>query len=445
MKMRTLRLAVVACGIVSLVSPALVLAAGSPAPPAQAQAAQKNWKDREEYDLYNSITTAKDAQKKLELLNQWTTKYANTDFKSERETLFLTTYVGLNRPKEAIASAKKLVADNPKDFTGLYYVTLLTLQVADNSPGALDDSEKGANGLIAALDTQFADDKKPPQASAEEWKKARNQVEALARETLGWIDMQRKDNLKAEDEFTKSLNLNPASGQVSYWLGSVILAEKDPAKQVAALFQFARAAAYDGPGALAPEGRKQVRTYFEKVYTSYHGSNEGIEDVLSAAKASVLPPADFKIKSADDIAREKIQQEQDLAKQNPSLALWLNIRTALTGADGDSYFSSNMKGAQTPAFTGVLISADPETKPKKLVLAIADGKTPDCTVILDSPLPGKAEGDTKITFQGIPDSYTASPFMVTFNVEKAAVQGWTGKTEAPVHHAPVRKRPAAKK
>ena len=100
-----------------------------------------------------------------------------------------------------------------------------------------------------------------------------------------------------------------------------------------------------------------------------------------------------------------------------------------------------MKGAQTPAFTGKLVSATPETKPKTLVLAIADGKTPDCTINLDSPLPGKAEDGTTITFQGIPDNYTVSPFTVTFTAEKAAIKGWTGK-EAPVHH-PVRRRPAA--
>jgi hypothetical protein len=103
-----------------------------------------------------------------------------------------------------------------------------------------------------------------------------------------------------------------------------------------------------------------------------------------------------------------------------------------------------MKGAQTPAFTGKLISATPETKPKTLVLAIADGTTPDVTINLDSALPGKAEGDTTITFQGIPESYTASPFMVTFTAEKAAIKGWTGKAEAPVHHPPVKRRPVAK-
>lgn len=445
MNTTTLRLAVAVCGIVSFVSPALVQAAGSPAPQAQAATKDKNWKDRAEYDLYTSITTETNAQKKLDLLNQWTQKYPTTDFKSERATLYLTTYAALNRPKDAVASAKDLVALDPKDFTALYYMTLLTLQALDTSPGALDDSEKAANGLIGALDAQFAAAKKPAAVSDADWAKARSDTEALAHTTLGWVAMQRKDNAKAEAEFTKSLQMNPAAGQVSYWLGTVILAEKDPAKQAAALYDFARAAAYDGAGALAPPGRQSVQQYLEKVYTSYHGSKDGLDALEATAKASPLPTADFKILSTEDIEKENIQKQNDLALKNPSLALWLNIRTALTGADGDNYFNQNMKGAQTPAFTGKLISASPETKPKTLVLAIADKDNPnpkgDVTVNLDSPLPGKADGDTIITFQGIPQSYTANPFMVTFNAEKASIKGWTGK-ETPVHH-PVRRRTTA--
>jgi hypothetical protein len=184
-----------------------------------------------------------------------------------------------------------------------------------------------------------------------------------------------------------------------------------------------------------------VQQYLEKVYASYHGSKDGLDALEATAKTAALPPPDFKILSTEDIEKKNIDQQNELAKKNPSLGLWLNIRTALSGADGEKYFTDNMKGAQTPAFTGKLISATPETKPKTLVLAIADGKTPDCTVTLDTPLPGKAEGDTFITFQGIPQSYTANPFMVTFNAEKASIKGWTGK-EAPVHR-PVRRRTTA--
>ena len=51
--------------------------------------AQKNWKDRAEYDLYESITKEATPAKRLELLNQWNEKYPATEFKLERQLLYL--------------------------------------------------------------------------------------------------------------------------------------------------------------------------------------------------------------------------------------------------------------------------------------------------------------------------------------------------------------------
>ena len=44
-----------------------------------AQPAQKNWKDRAEYDLYNAIVKEQDASKRLALLNSWKEKYPTSD------------------------------------------------------------------------------------------------------------------------------------------------------------------------------------------------------------------------------------------------------------------------------------------------------------------------------------------------------------------------------
>ena len=40
-----------------------------------AQGPQKNWKDRAEFDLYDSITKETQPAKRLELLNSWKEKY----------------------------------------------------------------------------------------------------------------------------------------------------------------------------------------------------------------------------------------------------------------------------------------------------------------------------------------------------------------------------------
>jgi hypothetical protein len=120
------------------------------------------------------------------------------------------------------------------------------------------------------------------------------------------------------------------------------------------------------------------------------------------------------------------------------------VSTSLgSGSANANYFNSSMKDAQLPTLKGKVVSLEPETKPKTIIMALEDGKTPDATLKFDAALPGKVDPGTELTFEGVPQSYTTSPFMVVFAVEKDKLRGWTGKnTPAPVHHRP---KPAGKK
>jgi hypothetical protein len=51
------------------------------------------------------------------------------------------------------------------------------------------------------------------------------------------------------------------------------------------------------------------------------------------------------------------------------------------------------------------------------------------------------EPGAEIGFQGIATAYTASPYMVTFDVEKAKITGWKAAAPAPPHR-PAGRRPA---
>jgi len=412
-----------------------------------APAGQKNWKDRAEYDLYDAIIKDTAPQSKLDKLNQWKEKYPTTDYAAERRTLYLTTYVGLGQVMNALTAAKEILTNDPGDFTALYYITLLTPQIPAVTKQAatadqLGDGEKAANALInGGLDKQFATDKKPANVTDEQWKKARTDIEAVAHTTLGWVVWQQKQYDKAEDEFRKSLAINPANGDVAYYMGTVIAAEKKPEKQPEAFFYFARAAAYDGAGSMNPAGRQQVMTYIKNAYTKYHGSADGFDQLLQVAKANGAPPADLHIVSIVDIEKAKIEAEEKAAKENPALALWKNIKEQLTGADGQKYFESSMKEALLPTLSGKVVSMDPATKPKTVVLSI-EGGGPDATLKFEAALPGKVDPGAVLTFEGVPDSYTANPFMVVFNVDaKEHLHGWTGTNPKP---APRPRRPAPK-
>jgi hypothetical protein len=189
-----------------------------------------------------------------------------------------------------------------------------------------------------------------------------------------------------------------------------------------------------------------VQQSLEKTYVAYHGSKDGLDEVLATAKNSPTPPADFKILSKRELAQAKLDQENadkaKLAKDNPSMALWVSIKEALTGDQAQSYFAEHMKGTAIPMeFKGKLIEAKPAVNPKELILAIADGTTPDATLKFETPLKGKMEPGVELGFkEGVATSYTANPFMVTFDVEKEKLTGWKG-APAP---APVKRRATKK-
>lgn len=431
-------------GITAIAMAGVMLGSAQTSQPAQGgQAAptekKKQYKDQQEYTLYDSATKETDANKKLTTLNTWKEKYPESDFKAERLQLFLTTYQQLGQPAKMIDTAKDMLAVNPKDITALYWISFLTPSLSTApSADALDTADKAANGLLVA--------EKPAAVKDEDWTKAKSQTDAVAYTTLGWVAMQKKNNDVAEQNFKKSLAINPNAAQVSYWLGTVIIAQKKPEKQSEALFDFARAAAFDGTGALTPAGRQTVDTYLTKVYNAIHGDSSGLPEVKALAKASATPPADFHIETAAETAAKK---EEELKKTNPELALWLNVKGQLLSPDGQTYFDSSMKGAAVPKLKGWLISAKPPVKSKELLVSM-EGKdqAPNVTLKLvgaddttAAPLTGKPEVGVEIEFEGIGDSFTKEPsFMVTFDVEKAKITGLKEeKVAAPVHHTAKKK------
>jgi len=93
----------------------------------QQGAPQKNYKDRGEYDLYSQITQTQDAKKRLDLLNQWQTKYPQSDFAQDRLQYFVATLGQLapsdpNVRQQLIDKCTELLKLDPKNFTASYYI-----------------------------------------------------------------------------------------------------------------------------------------------------------------------------------------------------------------------------------------------------------------------------------------------------------------------------------
>jgi len=435
MRARKLLLAVAVTGILTLGGQT----------PATTNTGQKNWKDRAEYDLYDAIKNDASPQTKLEKLKVWQDKYPTTEFIDLRQGAFLTTYAALGQVQKALDIAKEILARDPIDFSALYYTAFLTPQLVALNLKPTDDqlaaAEKAATAILTAS--------KPANLTDDQWKTAKTSAEAVAHKTLGWVAMQRKQPEQAEDEFKKALALNPADTEVSYWLGIVILLEHKADKQVEALYDYARAAAFDGPGAtLTAAGRDAVKQQLSGLYTRYHGSTEGLDQLLQQAKANPNFSEGTKIRSAKEVEDENAKKREAEDAAHPDILLWKNIKAALTAPDGATYFGSGMKGTMLPGgangvqkFTGTVISMSPATRPKTVVIGIENPSVPDATLRFEAPLAGKVEPGTKISFSGTAESYTTNPFMVVFSVERKNLEGWTGVNTAP-RRTPARKRPA---
>jgi hypothetical protein len=399
----------------------------------QAQDAKKkpDWKDPAEYDLYKPITQTQDPKIWLDSLDKWTKQYPQSELGEIRRQLYLETYRQLGRPRDAFNAAADVLRDTPNNLFALSTLVGMVYQLNPPTPADLDVAERAATTILANIDGIYAKENRPNEMSDADAAKAKPEMRLFAQKTAGWIDWTRKDFARAEVELRKAIELDPQQGQVSYWLADAMLEQNrsNPEKQPAALYVFARAAAYDGQGSLPAADRKNLTAYLNTSYVKYHGSDEGLSQLLASAKSNPLPPSGFQIKSAAQIEKERIEAEQMFDKTHPERALWKDIKAALTDPSGETYFETKMKDALVPRLKGRLVAMLPATKPRELVLAI-ENPAGDVTLKLDGALPGKMEPGGELEFEGIAKSFTKDPFMVTFDTEKAKVTGWTGKNES---------------
>ncbi len=297
--------------IISLVAIAALAAGLHAQAPAAApagaapQKSAKNWKDTAEYDLYSAIIKP-DATpaSRLQNLDKWKAGYPQSDYADTRQKIYLITYQALNNHRAAFDIAVEILKTDPNDLASIQeilgYIRALMPQDAKAPLSAqnkadLETAEKVARYLLANADAVFAADKKPQGATDAQWAQAKPTMEKFAQFTLGYIGVEQKDNAKAETELVKTLQTDPTNAQASYMLATLLLGEQKehPDKMPFALFEYARSAVYDGPGALDAKTRGSVDNFLTtKAYTTYHGSAEGLPELKTLAKTNALPPGE---------------------------------------------------------------------------------------------------------------------------------------------------------
>jgi tetratricopeptide (TPR) repeat protein len=376
-------------------------------------------KDQAEYDLFNAITKETDPIKKLALQDQWTEKYADTEFKKQRNYFYIDTYS-----------------------------KIAPLAVQPNStPDQVAAGKKAANTVIEKADTLFSTENKLPNVTDAQWSAAKTAVLVQAHTILGQLASNNKDFPTAESEFKKVIELNPTDANMAYALGTAILSQKKTDRYPEVIWQYIRAVGLTGPGAMKDESiKKTADDYSKRLYNNYHGDMTGFDEVKAKALTAPFPPTDYKIKSIVEITQEANGNAAMFAQQFPNIMIWRGLKDKLV-AEGDAYFDQ-MKGAEIPDLKGKVVS---QNSPSELTISMdyADPKlaeVAEVTLKLDSPLGGTLEKGTLLTFAAVPVSYVKAPFMLNMTAEKEKVQGLgdaAGPATPKKSTAPAKKKAAA--
>ncbi|HTB15222.1 MAG TPA: hypothetical protein VK752_26805 [Bryobacteraceae bacterium] len=405
---------------------ALMAFAVAQTPPA---APAKKFKDDKEQTEAIAANTEKDPKAQLEKLELWKHDYPETEYDVDRLDLYFKAYGATKQYHEQIGVTQEMLKKIPDSFALLRAILVAFSQIPSPSADDRKAAADAARTIIDRADQVFAPEKaKDAGMTAAQWTDLKPQMVAYAKTQIDKIVTD-----QGVDAVIAALKADPTRVTLNVWLGKQLLDEarknNQPEKQAGAIFAYARAAAYTGPGALSEKDRAGMKTFVDKAYKTYHGSSEG-EDKLLAAAANQPLPDGYVIESNVDVIRKTNAADADWRAAHPMLAGWRDTKGILTADDGQAQFDAQIKDNLLPKFTGKIVSLTPAARGTKSVVVLVDdekdGKA-DCTLTFEAALPGKMDPGDTLSFEGIAKSFTKDPYMLTVLVEKDKLEGWTGK------------------
>ncbi len=378
------------------------------------------WKDRAEYDAFNAITQSKDPAQIIQLSDKYTTDYPESKFPDKILEMKLGAYQATNNAAKMQETAEKLLTLTPNNLRALILLSYMFPRSAN--PAAPDfDAQLSKTAEIAVKGVAAVDAMQAPAGVApEQFEKQKAQSAAIFHQTIGFVALQKKEYDKAQTELKRSGEANPNDALNFYWMGLAHLSPK-PSNYDQGIWSLSRAVSITGPGALPEATKTSVKDYLTKVYDARHGDTDGLDAVLAQAASAAFPPADFHVKSMEEMAPPPEPEPEpvkvrELTVKPEDLETFDDIRKHLqAGGEKEADTWTLLKGASLP-LPGRVVSSTPATAPRTLMLAVSadvavvDGKH-DLEVSLTAPGRALKKGED-IMVEGVIDSYTAKPFVL---------------------------------
>ena len=338
---------------------------------------------------------------KISGLEAFSQQYPNSVVKEDGLEALLGAYQQANNAAKMADVAQRILVVNPNNMRALVILSYLK-KTAGDFPAARKYAEQG----LAAMPS-FT---KPDGVTDDDYGKQKTAFNQVLNNVAGYSAWQTKDFAAAQKYLRASYEANPNSLEDAYGLAVSSLPPSTPEDPVNGLFFIARAANLSTD----PKGKEQITKFGHSKYMKYHGAEDGWKELLAQTANTPLPPAGFTItkyvpptpeQQAADIVKAKQPKDMDFAE-------WELVLSEGKQEDKDKVWNA-IKG-QPLQMVGNVVTVTPT----KLQLAASvddiEAKRMDIELTMTGPIPAKLmpkEG-AELQFGGVPDSYTASPFVM---------------------------------
>ena len=398
-----------------------------------------------EYNAYMGAIQQQDPTAKASALEAFLTQYPNSVMKASALEQLMSSYQAANNQAKVQDAAKRLLTADPTNLRALALLTFFARQGVMGGASVQQNLSDLQQYCTKGLDA-VSNGKKPAGMKDEDYEKLKKGTSVIFNGGCGFAALQNKDYPNAQKFLRAAVEGEPNDLQNVYPLALAYLTPNPRPDEDAlnGLFFMSRAVNLSG-------GNADLLKYLTKTYKNLHGSEDGLNDLLACAKANPLPTADCTSKITKYVPPTPAQQAHDLVKDKTpdqiaqlSFGEWELVLSAGTPEDQDKVWSV-IKGKplqmvgdviEVPSNTELHVAASADD---------IDAKRADITLTMSGPIPAAKmpkAGDTNFAFEGVPTSYTATPFMMQMNEGKLLRKPGSAPAKPPVRRRPAARKPA---
>ena len=222
-------------------------------------------KTQEEFKAYQEVVAKTDTQQMEAAADEFAQKYPNSELRTVLYNNLLNAYRNGGATDRAIAVGRKSLAIDPTDPVPNVMVAMSLAQSTRDTDldkdDRLNEAARDAQRSIDNIDTGMAI---PPNTPPEKVAAAKAQLLEMAYETLGTVNMTRKDFPAAEDAFRKGIDANKTDPDGVLYLRLAIALDNEK-KYTEALQAVDNAIKYNQPGSEAMNLANQEKSRLQKL------------------------------------------------------------------------------------------------------------------------------------------------------------------------------------